>query len=306
MPPADLLAVAVADGVPARVVVGFVDAAVNALLDLDSEREVALSLVPLGSGAPPPPVAPPAPPLQLAIRPLSSREVDYPLIRAAHSASSLADPAAVRAWRARAAALSARQAPATNGEKIPLPPPAQPPSPTIDAVIRRRGSARRFSRQPIALDALSTMVRAATRGIPLDAGSDGMALAEPYLIVNAVDGLAAGGYALDRQALALTTLARGDFRAVAGHLDLGQELAADAAVDVYLLADLAHLLAAGDRSYRAAQLAAAVSGKLYLAAYALGLGATGLTFFDDDVIDFFSPHAAEKDVMFLVAAGRRS
>jgi hypothetical protein len=44
---------------------------------------------------------------------------------------------------------------------------------------------------------------------------------------------------------------------------------------------------------------------LYLAAYALGLGATGLTFFDDDVTDFFSPHASGKSVMFLVAAGVR-
>jgi hypothetical protein len=61
----------------------------------------------------------------------------------------------------------------------------------------------------------------------------------------------------------------------------------------------------GNRGYRVAQLDAAVAGgKLYLAAYALRLGATGLTFFDDDVTDFFSPHAAGKSVMFLVAAGR--
>jgi hypothetical protein len=37
----------------------------------------------------------------------------------------------------------------------------------------------------------------------------------------------------------------------------------------------------------------------------IGLGATGLTFFDDDVTTFFSPHAAGKGVMFLVAVGRR-
>jgi nitroreductase len=42
---------------------------------------------------------------------------------------------------------------------------------------------------------------------------------------------------------------------------------------------------------------------MYLAAYAQGLGATGLTFFDDDVIETFSPHAAEKSVMFLLALG---
>ena len=40
-----------------------------------------------------------------------------------------------------------------------------------------------------------------------------------------------------------------------------------------------------------------------MAAYALGLGATGLTFYDDDVTDFFSPHAEGKSAMFLVALG---
>ena len=45
------------------------------------------------------------------------------------------------------------------------------------------------------------------------------------------------------------------------------------------------------------------NGKAYLAAYALRLGATGLTFFDDDVTAFFSPHAAGKSVMFLNALG---
>ena len=46
-----------------------------------------------------------------------------------------------------------------------------------------------------------------------------------------------------------------------------------------------------------------MGGKLYLAAYALRLGATGLTFFDDDVTTYFSPHAEGKSVMFLVALG---
>ena len=42
---------------------------------------------------------------------------------------------------------------------------------------------------------------------------------------------------------------------------------------------------------------------MYLAAYAQHFGATGLTFFDDEVIEFFSPHAAAKDVLFLTALG---
>ena len=46
--------------------------------------------------------------------------------------------------------------------------------------------------------------------------------------------------------------------------------------------------------------------KIYLAAYAQGLGASGLTFYDDQVSGFFSPHAAGKSVMFLVALGKRA
>jgi nitroreductase len=77
-------------------------------------------------------------------------------------------------------------------------------------------------------------------------------------------------------------------------------------VNIFFLAHLRPILERfGNRGYRAAQLEAGLmGGKLYLAAYAQGLGATGLTFFDDDVTAFFSPHAEGKSVMFLVALGR--
>ncbi len=90
-----------------------------------------------------------------------------------------------------------------------------------------------------------------------------------------------------------------------GRLGLGQELPADAAVNVYSLANLPPLLARfGNRGYRAAQLEGGITGgRMYLAAYAQRFGASGLTFFDDEVTEFFSPHAAGKSVMFLVALG---
>ena len=60
----------------------------------------------------------------------------------------------------------------------------------------------------------------------------------------------------------------------------------------------------GNRGYRAAQLEGGIiAGRMYLSAYAQGFGASGLTFYDDEVIDFFSPHAAGKSVMFLIALG---
>jgi nitroreductase len=125
------------------------------------------------------------------------------------------------------------------------------------------------------------------------------------VIAHAVEGLAPGAYHLRRDEGALELLREGRFRGQAGHLGLDQELPADAAANVYCLADLTRVLARfGSRGYRAAQLEGGITGgRLYLAAYALGFGATGLTFYDDEVTEFFSPHAAGKGVLFLTAVG---
>jgi nitroreductase len=106
--------------------------------------------------------------------------------------------------------------------------------------------------------------------------------------------------------LTLAGSGAGRFRREAGHLGLGQEIPADCSVNVFFLANLQEILQRfGNRGYRAAQLEASiVGGKLYLAAYAQRLGASGLTFFDDDVTEFFSPHGAAKSVMFLIAIGK--
>jgi nitroreductase len=103
-------------------------------------------------------------------------------------------------------------------------------------------------------------------------------------------------------------LRHSEFRQQAALLALGQPLAGEAAVNVYSLVALAPVIQRlGNRAYRAAQLEGGiVGGRIYLAAYALGLGATGLTFFDDLVTEFFSPHAAGKSVIFLSAVGHPS
>ena len=60
----------------------------------------------------------------------------------------------------------------------------------------------------------------------------------------------------------------------------------------------------GNRGYRAAQFEASiVAGKIYLASYAQGIGASGSTFFDDAVTEFFSPHAEDKSTMIAVGVG---
>ncbi|MGH9670165.1 MAG: SagB/ThcOx family dehydrogenase [Terriglobales bacterium] len=303
---ANLLAMCSALGLPDRVLSGFVDSEVNLLFGLDTEREVAFSLVPVGSGAPAPPEAPAElERLHLETLPLSAREVDYPAMRAMHAASELRSPEEVAAWRGRTPAGEPPQ-PAGRCQPLASYRAEELSRDPIERVILRRGSTREFARESISFSQLSILLERATRGVPADfLEPHGVQLNDLYLIVNAVEGLAPGAYFFNREANSLECLKEGNFRAEASYLGLEQALPGDAAVAVFFLADLERILERfGNRGYRAVQLEAGIlGGRLYLAAYALRLGATGLTFFDDDVVNFFSPHAAGKSAVFLTALG---
>jgi SagB-type dehydrogenase family enzyme len=293
---ANMLAIAAALQVPASVILGFVDSEINGLLDLDTEREVAFSLVTLGRVEGSTPAAPrELPKLMFPTVPLSQSEVVYPELGEIHAASSLHSVDEVSEWR--------------KGQR------GQPPLPprvidrsysgatdTIEQVILRRGSTRKFERQPISREQLLTILHASTHGVwpgvPL--------LNDLYLIINAVDDLASGAYFYHCNEGRLECLKEGTFRNEARHLGLQQDLPGDAAADVFFLANLNPILERfGNRGYRAVQLEAGIlGGKMYLAAYAQRLGATGLTFFDDDVTTFFSPHAEDKSAIFLIALGK--
>ncbi len=289
---ANLLAMAAALGLPSKLVCGFVDEEINRLLDVDARREVALSLLAVGRSQTEAPAPPPVPQLRLDTVPYSKHEVDYPAMRAMHEASLLETPEEVIAWRAT--------------QTLPLDPLSDDgmASDTIEEVVLRRGSSRRFTGAPIQRAELSTILDRATRGIP----ADFPALNDIYLIVNAVDGLEPGAYFFDAGQRTLEVLELGDFRAQAAHLALDQQLAGDASAAIFFLADLERWLGRlGNRGYRAAQLEAGIlGGKMYLAAYSLRLGATGLTFYDDEVVRFFSPHSGAKSAIFLTAVGRPS
>jgi SagB-type dehydrogenase family enzyme len=303
----NLLGVATALGMPAKVICGFVDAEVNRLLDVDSEREVAFSMVALGHAADSAQQLPSEfSPLHLESVPLSRNETVYPAMREMHAASSLHSAEEVEMWRG---STPLSELPPPTGAVVPLHPfsDEEMPRDPIEQVILRRGSARKFAQLPMGLAQLSTMLNRATRGVPADfLEPQGAQLNDLYLIVNAVEGVNPGAYVFHRDRGVLECLKEGNFRAQAGYLGLEQELPAEAAVDIFFLADLQGILQRfGNRGYRAVQLEAGIlSGKLYLAAYAQRLGATGLTFYDDDVTRFFSPHAQSKSTIMLVATGK--
>lgn len=300
------LAQAAAEGLPARVLLGFTDETVNGLLGLDTGEEFALAMAPMGRGEDAPPAPAKLPPLEAQATIRWPRRIGA--ILEMHAASSLDDGAEAAAWREQTVSVTL---PSREGELIELPPVAEETaqSKALEKVILRRGSSRHFERRTLALQKLAVMLHQATRGLASDFSSaDGPALNHIYVIATAVDSLAPGAYVYHPRRHALETIRQvsdEQVRREAGYLALGQDLGADAAANIYFLSDLDQILPQlGNRGYRAAQMEASVmSGRIYLAAYAQGVGATGLTFYDDAVTEFFAPHGVGKGVMFLMAVG---
>ncbi len=297
---AHLLASATALGLEARIVTGFVDGEVNALLGLDAAKEGALELVPVGGEGRPAPPPPVISPLHAVAVPLSSSEVDYPVLVQAYADSCLEREAEVIDWRESAAGLE--RAPASPA-LAPLPPPRMSVGRALGETIQKRGSTRKFSGESISAEELSTALFHATRGIAADVPSG---MVDLYLNIHAVDGVAPGAYVYHAGPHALDPLKLGGFRADSAFLCLEQALGGASSVTVFFLADLEHVLARlGNRGYRVANLEAGIiGGRLYLAAYAQRFGASGLTFYDGEVATFFSPHAQGKDAIFVTALGR--
>jgi SagB-type dehydrogenase family enzyme len=282
---ANLLALAAEDRLRTAVVMGFVDAEVNRLLGVDGELEAAVALVTMGDSAPAPMAAGPLAALHLPTAPLSLRMVRYPQVEQAHRASSFASTEEVAEWRA-----GIQAAPAAV--------PARLFDAPVEEVIRHRRSTRRFRPGSITRSELETVLARANIPVPGDSFAAG--IVEPFLILNAVDGLDRGVYGPG-----LRSIRTGDFRAIAGEMALGQPLAAQGAANVYFMSDLARgFEGLGERGYRVAQMAGGIAGgRVELSAIGSGLGATGLTFFDDEVTRFFKPAAADRQVMYLAALG---
>lgn len=313
---ANLLAAASASGLPARMLAGFLDEDVNGILGLDSRTESAVCIVPLGQ--PGPPVAQaaaersPLTPLQVREVDQPKEVIDYPEVQQVHQSSNLGDGDEVSAWRLAGAGGRRTNSPPAAGDvysincgQTPNPDALLADSP-LGKVISERGSTRRFAREEMPYVKLASVLASATAPVAADfLGESQPSLLDPYLIVNAVQDLPSGSYFLSAAEARLEQLQRGEMRHEAGHLCFEQALGADASAVVYFMVDLDDVLAKyGNRGYRAAQMEAGIlGGRMYLCAHALGLGATGMTFYDDDVTEFFSPHAEGKSLMFLVALG---
>jgi SagB-type dehydrogenase family enzyme len=192
-------------------------------------------------------------------------------------------------------------------ELRPLPADRLDPRPVEQIILRRRSTRNYDTDVEIGFAAFSTLLDRATRGVESDVLVPGAPLVDLYLIVNAVEGLAPGVYLHHPQRGAVELVRAGTFRDEATRIAAVQQYAGDAHVNLYALAHLPSVLQRyGNRGYRLAQLEGALhAGKLHLGTHALGLGAVGSTSFDDEVVEFFSPHAAGKAYMFVTVFGKR-
>jgi len=304
---ANLMAVSASMGLPARIVQGFVDQTLNELLGLQDGKEATILLSPLGLGTKRSTErsAKKIDPILPRVRALSNEETEYASIWETHRASFLRNTDEVERWS------NLRLAPSPSAQTI-YPVFRLAPSMTeatksrgLGEVILQRGSTRRFARSAITFSQLSTVLRTSTGPILRDYLLDDDNLIDTYLIANAVEGLASGSYFYASEHESLEQLKPGEFRQMSAYLCLGQPLFGDASVVLFLLTRLRDVLGTlGNRGYRAAQFEGGiVAGKIYLSAYSLGLGASGSTFYDDAVTEFFSPHAKKKSAMITVGLG---
>ena len=228
---------------------------------------------------------------------LSPEQIPYQRIDGIHCSTTLGNDA----WRCMS---TSDPAPVGSGQ-IKLPPPAASSLPFGEAVRKRR-SALDFigGMQSISLGQLSAIL--ATTGVPLFADFSGSRFIQLYLYVHRVDGLEPGVYRFWPERGELERIQSGDQRVVAAGLSLGQDLAGNACVAFSMIGDLERATRAhGDRGYRYVHFeAGAIGQRLYLAAEAFGLGATGIgAFYDDEVHRYLNLTPRRGQVVYHFAIG---
>ncbi|HEY8627091.1 MAG TPA: nitroreductase family protein [Gaiellaceae bacterium] len=272
---ANLLALAAADDLAPRLHTAFVDREVNGLLDVDGRHEYALALLGLGPEVESPPNSASNTLL------LSEAGLEYPLAEGAHAASALHDADAVRASR--------------------VDQPGGEPKLARDVLvraIRRRGSVRDFSPEPLPRDEVAEVLAWSEAPIPADVPP----VVRQWVTVNAVEGLEPGIY--DAQLKLMRSVPEDELRERSGFAAMEQDHPRLAAFDVWQMADLDDVGARlGDRGYRWAQLEAGIrAGRLQIGAFMRGWGAAASTFYDEEVSKLLDTDEAP---LLMVAIGNR-
>lgn len=228
---------------------------------------------------------------------LSKESIAHPLIDSIHFATKRSSSGS----GGTSFAESAR----TGSGEIKLPSPASSTR-SFSEVARMRRSALDFlgGKRSMSLAELSAIL--AITAQPLSADFAGTRFIQLYLYAHRVYGLQPGVYRFWSECAELEQVRSGDQRVVAAGLSLGQDLAGNACVTFSMIGDLERAARSdGDRGYRYVQLeAGAIGHRLYLAAEALGLGATGIgAFYDDEVHRHLNLRPEQGQVVYHFAIG---
>jgi SagB-type dehydrogenase family enzyme len=306
---ANLIATAMSFGLDTKMITGYIDKFVNELLCLGENKEASIVLAPIGIGLSkqdstqiqyPPKFVPETVPIS------HSKEVEYEQIWKLHSASSLNSSDEVRQWTN--SIKSMEEISGTTNDLVKLYSKHIEPMPSnsqaLSDVILLRGSTRKFSRKPITFEQLSNILYSLGGQTPSDFGEK-KSLIDIYFIANDVTDIQKGAYFFNRMDNSIDLLKDNIGRDTSGYLCLEQSLFSDASVVFYIMSNIKFIMdKLGNRGYRLCQFESGIlAGRIYLSAYNQKIGASGSTFYDDDVSDFFSPHAKDKDVMIAVGIG---
>src|SRR3954452_3614940 len=320
---ANLLAIisSMENNTSAKIHLGFIDDKVNQLLALEKDKEATVAIISLNvkhssnsnrkvnSITIEKLVDIPLP----RTIPLSKKEQKFPLIWKTHDRSKLFTIEEVKEWTKVGITQIINNHIPSNKTIVKrqnltneYPQPQQQSNiPSIGETILKRGSTRKFSRSCITFSNLSSILYNSTREISMDYKKDKESLIDIYLILNEVKGIDSGGYFYNRLDNSLDLIKDKVSREMSAYLCLGQSLFGDASAVLFLMSDLSKTnKILGNRGYRAAQFESGViAGNIYLLAYAHAIGASGSTFYDDAVTEFFSPHAENKNTMIAVGIG---
>jgi SagB-type dehydrogenase family enzyme len=228
---------------------------------------------------------------------LSQETIAHPLIDGIHFATK-------RSSSGSSGTSTAEPAPTGSGE-IKLPSPASSTR-GFGEVARTRRSALDFlgGKQSMSFAQLSAILAVTARPWPADFAST--SFIQLILYAHRVEGLQPGIYRFWPERAELEQIKIGDQRVAAAGLSLGQNLAGNACVTFSMIGDLDRSARTyGDRGYRYVHFeAGAIGHRLYLAAEALGLGATGIgAFYDDEVHRHLNLAPNQGQVVYHFAIG---
>ena len=240
-----LLVAADSAGLQAKLYSRFPDGTLASLVGADRVHEFPVALIGLGE------VTPAITPSGLAVTgEVDEAPLEFPLITEAQRAGEMGRLDG--AWE--------------RGDAVPV---AATGSGTVDEVILARGSQRRMDpSRGLSADVLHACMQVAMRGIDIP----------HWVAVHDVEDVAPGLYRWPELSVPIR---KGNLRDELYRVCLDQDLARDAS---FVVIGATSIGAVDDRSYREVQLGAGlVEGRLHLAAYALGAGASGMTFIDSEI-----------------------